>query len=235
MSPYAYASVNAFFTRALTDSARPVASGKAKIVIPADGAVSQIGDIIDGRIFQAKGHNLSLLDLTGGDNDRAKQFEEGKFITIYLSPRDYHRFHMPIAGELREMVYIPGRLFSVNQITARNIPNLFARNERVVAVFDTAAGPMAMVFVGAMIVAGIETSWAGVVTPPTRALEVTTYKTGEDESITLKKGDEVGRFNLGSTVIVLFSGRAVEWNSQLKEGTPTRMGESMASINENSN
>ena len=163
----AYEHFNAFFTRALKPGARPLDETPGAILCPADGAVSQLGPIEHGRIFQAKGHSFSALELLGGDPALAAPFMGGEFATIYLSPKDYHRVHMPLAGTLREMVYVPGRLFSVNQTTAENVPELFARNERVVCLFDTERGPMAVVLVGAMIVASIETVWAGLVTPPT--------------------------------------------------------------------
>ncbi|MCL5668992.1 MAG: archaetidylserine decarboxylase, partial [Gammaproteobacteria bacterium] len=164
--PRAYENFNSFFTRALKPDARPVVSGAHDIACPVDGVVSQIGRIQNGRIFQAKGHTFGLKDLLGGSAMRAAPFQNGQFATLYLSPRDYHRIHMPLSGRLREMVYVPGKLFSVNVRTTSVVPNLFARNERVIALFDTEAGPMALVLVGALFVAGIETVWSGTVTPP---------------------------------------------------------------------
>lgn len=155
--PTAYENFNAFFTRALKPGARPLPAEAGVVVSPSDGAISQLGRIEHGRIFQAKGHSYSLLELLGGDGLRAAPFMGGHFATIYLSPKDYHRVHMPLTGTLKEMVYVPGRIFSVNQLTAENVPELFARNERVVCIFDTAVGPMAVILVGAMIVASIET------------------------------------------------------------------------------
>lgn len=219
--PHAYACFNDFFTRALQDGARPVT--EQGIACPADGAVSQLGKIEDEKIFQAKGHHYTLTQLLGGDASRAEPFRNGDFITVYLSPRDYHRVHMPYSGTLREMVYVPGDLFSVNTLTARNVPRLFARNERVVAFFDTDIGPMAVVLVGAMIVASIETVWAGLVTPPKRELRVSNYLP-HNNSITLARGDEMGRFKLGSTAIVLFGPDKVKWNEFLQEGSVTTMG-----------
>ncbi len=169
-----------------------------------------------------------MLELLGGDNERAAAFMGGEFATIYLSPKDYHRVHMPLAGTLREMVYVPGRLFSVNQTTAENVPELFARNERVVCLFDTERGPMAVVLVGAMIVASIETVWAGLVTPPKRELKTTRYDAAARAPISLEKGAELGRFKLGSTAIVLFGPEQVQWAAELAAGTSVRMGQRLS-------
>jgi phosphatidylserine decarboxylase len=211
----AYEHFNAFFTRALKDGARPLDPTPGAILCPADGTVSQLGAISNGRIFQAKGHSFSALELLGGDADRAAPFMGGAFATVYLSPKDYHRVHMPLAGTLREMVYVPGKLFSVNQTTAENVPELFARNERVVCLFDTERGPMAVVLVGAMIVASIETVWAGLVTPPKRELKTFRYDEAARAPIHLEKGAELGRFKLGSTAIVLFGPDQVRWAEEL--------------------
>ncbi|VFT10223.1 phosphatidylserine decarboxylase [Pseudomonas aeruginosa] len=211
----AYEHFNAFFTRALKDGARPLAQEPGAVLCPADGAISQLGPIEHGRIFQAKGHSYSLAELLGGDAELAAPFMGGDFATVYLSPRDYHRVHMPLAGTLREMVYVPGRLFSVNQTTAENVPELFARNERVVCLFDTERGPMAVVLVGAMIVASIETVWAGLVTPPKRELKTFRYDEAARAPIRLEKGAELGRFKLGSTAIVLFGPQQVAFNDGL--------------------
>lgn len=224
----AYEHFNAFFTRALKDGARPLDSAPGTILCPADGAVSQLGPIEQGRIFQAKGHSYSVLELLGGDAQVAAPFMGGDFATIYLSPKDYHRVHMPLAGTLKEMVYVPGRLFSVNQTTAENVPGLFARNERVVCLFDTERGPMAVVLVGAMIVASVETVWAGLVTPPKRQLKTTRYDEAARAPINLEKGGELGRFKLGSTAIVLFGPQQVQWAEGLAAGSPVRMGEALA-------
>ena len=221
----AYEHFNAFFTRALKDGARPLDSSADAVLCPADGAVSQLGKIEHGRIFQAKGHSFSVLELLGGDSARAAEFMGGEFATIYLSPKDYHRVHMPLAGTLREMVYVPGRLFSVNQTTAENVPELFARNERAVCIFDTERGPMAVVLVGAMIVASIETVWAGLVTPPKRELKSTRYDAAARAPIELAKGAELGRFKLGSTAIVLFGPEQVQWATDLTASSPVRMGQ----------
>lgn len=218
-----YASFNAFFTRALRPGARPLDDTPGALLSPADGAVSQAGKIEGGRILQAKGQWFSTLELVGGDAALAAQFEHGQFATIYLSPRDYHRVHMPFAGTLVQTVYIPGDLFSVNQTTAENVPRLFARNERLVCVFDTEYGPAALILVGAMIVAGIETVWAGQIAPPLR--RIVTARHDRSETIALARGAEMGRFKLGSTAILLFGADAVQLNAALSAGNSVRMGE----------
>lgn len=226
--PHNYEHFNAFFTRALKPGSRPVVDGPYDVACPVDGTVSQIGRISDDRIFQAKGHDYSLAQLLGGSEKRAAAFQGGSFATLYLSPRDYHRIHMPLDGTLREMVHVPGRLFSVNAVTARMVPGLFARNERVVALFDTEAGPMAMVLVGAIFVASIETVWSGVVTPPAgRVVRQWRYDKGQ-EPLQLARGEEMGRFNMGSTVIVLFGPQAIDWARDLAADTPLRMGQRLA-------
>ena len=224
-----YPNFNAFFTRALKDGARPIVEGDNTIALPADGAISQLGDIENGRIFQAKGHHFSLTELLGGDVDMAEPFQNGKFATVYLSPKDYHRVHMPLTGTLKSMTYVPGDLFSVGDITADNVPNLFARNERAVCMFETERGPMAVVLVGAMIVAGIETVWSGQITPVKREVRTTHYPQ-QNETLTLEKGAELGRFKLGSTAIVLFPENTVEWDEALEAGSPTLMGELMGTL-----
>lgn len=226
-NPLAYENFNAFFTRALKDGARPIDTTAGSIVCPADGAISQLGDIQGDVLFQAKGHYFSLNELLGGDAERAKPFLNGKFATIYLSPKDYHRVHMPVTGTLREMAYVPGDLFSVNTRTAANVPRLFARNERVVAIFDTEVGPMAVVLVGAMIVASIETVWAGLVAPMQRQVRITDYRGGTREPVVLEKGAELGRFRLGSTAIVCFGPSVMAWEEKFREGVATRMGEKL--------
>ncbi|NVK00167.1 MAG: phosphatidylserine decarboxylase [Oceanospirillaceae bacterium] len=222
--PQAYANFNAFFTRALKDGARKVSLDANLITSPADGAISEIGNIDYGRILQAKGRGYSLTSLVGGDEQRAEPFINGRFATIYLSPKDYHRVHMPAGAVLKEAVYVPGDLYSVNQTTAENVDALFARNERLVCIFETEQGPMAMILVGAMIVAGIETVWAGQVAPPTKQPQQI-YNTQADTPILLEQGAEMGRFKLGSTVILLFPDETIEWLDSLKAGTPLRMGE----------
>ena len=223
-----YKSFNDFFTRELRPGARPLDNASNSIVSPADGAVSQLGRIRDGRIFQAKGQDFTVTELLGGDETRASLFKNGEFATIYLSPRDYHRVHMPITGTLKEMVYVPGSLFSVNQTTAENVPRLFARNERLVAIFDTEVGPVAMVLVGAMIVAAIETVWSGRVTPPLRRLSVVNYE--DPQPVILNKGEEMGRFLLGSTVVLCFPENTLQWDRELESGSPVRMGKRIATI-----
>ncbi|MFV0279075.1 MAG: archaetidylserine decarboxylase [Parahaliea sp.] len=225
--PDSYDNFNAFFTRALRAGARPIAG--APVVCPADGAISQLGKIDDHSIFQAKGHAYSTRALLGGDSERAEQFRNGCFATIYLSPRDYHRVHMPVAGRLVGTRYIPGDLFSVNGVTADRVERLFARNERLVCYFDTEFGPMAMVLVGAMIVAGIETVWGAQEVPPPRRILSTDFSAAPAE-VRLDKGAEMGRFKLGSTVILLFPQGAVEWDSRYRAGTPTRLGEALAAV-----
>jgi len=220
-----YASFNRFFTRELKDGARPIAAAADAIACPADGAVSQAGPISEGRIFQAKGHDYTALELLGGDVERASAFENGSFATIYLSPKDYHRLHMPFTGTLKEMVHIPGRLFSVNAATVGAVPNLFARNERVACIFETEAGPMALILVGAIFVSSVETVWHGVVTPPTVS-ETRTWQY-QDNAPTLEKGAEMGRFNMGSTIIVLFGQDKTAWNADFLAGKPVKLGETI--------
>jgi phosphatidylserine decarboxylase len=222
-NPQAYKCFNDFFTRALKPGARPIDFSENSIVCPADGAVSQLGDIVDGRIFQAKGQDYTAQELLGGDAQLAEEFSAGTFATIYLSPRDYHRVHMPYGGKLRKMVAVPGDLFSVNTATAAQVPRLFSRNERLVAIFDTDIGPMAVVLVGAMIVAGIETVWAGEVAPVKGTVKTTEYR-DPSTAIELAKGDEMGRFKLGSTVVLLFAKDQVHWHPAYEAGSPTVMG-----------
>ncbi|MFT0211710.1 archaetidylserine decarboxylase [Pseudomonas sp. F1_0610] len=226
--PNAFAHFNDFFTRELKPGIRPIDNSENSIVCPADGAISQLGSIEFGRIFQAKGQSYGLLELLGGKQSLADEFMGGQFATVYLSPRDYHRVHMPATGTLREMIYVPGKLFSVNQTTAENVPELFARNERAVCIFDTEHGPMAVVLVGAMIVASIETVWAGLVTPPKREIRQFSYTAAARQPIVIEKGMEMGRFKLGSTAIVLFAPNQVQWNESLQETTPVQMGQLFA-------
>ncbi|QCZ94766.1 archaetidylserine decarboxylase [Salinimonas iocasae] len=226
--PEHYKTFNDFFTRPLQPDARPIEGDENTLVHPVDGAVSQFGDILDDSIFQAKGHNYSLTTLLGGKPELAKPFKGGKFATVYLAPRDYHRIHMPVDGTLTDMIYVPGELFSVNPLTASNIPGLFARNERVVALFDTPVGKMAMVLVGATIVASIETIWAGTVTPPAgKNVQHWQYDTEGEHSVHIKKGDELGRFKLGSTIVACFEPGAIEFED-LSAGQVTRLGEHFA-------
>ncbi|WP_252178149.1 archaetidylserine decarboxylase [Endozoicomonas sp. 4G] len=227
-NPEDYLHFNDFFTRSLKQGVRPLSEDQSLIVSPADGEVSQIGNIENGRVFQAKGHDYSLIELLGGDDDLGQEFMGGKFATIYLSPRDYHRVHTPFGGTLRKMIHVPGRLFSVNQNTVENIPNLFARNERVVAIFDTERGPMAVIMVGAMIVASIETVWAGLVTPVRKNVRTFNYGESSAEQVSLSRGDEMGRFKMGSTAIVLFGKDQVDWLESFEAGSKIKMGEALA-------
>ncbi len=223
--PAAYKSFNEFFTRALRPGARPLAD--APWICPVDGAISQFGAIDGERIFQAKGHSYSATALVGGDAALASQFDNGHFATIYLSPRDYHRIHMPCTGRLRRMIYVPGALFSVNPATARGVPGLFARNERVVCVFDTDHGPMVLVLVGATIVGSMGTVWHGIVNPPRPGrLQQWRY---DDASVVIEQGREMGRFQLGSTVVMLFPASAgLRFNPQWAHAAPVRLGQLMA-------
>jgi len=214
-----YKSFNEFFTRALKEGVREIDTDQTSIVSPADGAISQLGKIKDGDVFQAKGQSFSVDKLIG-DPQLAAPFINGEFATVYLSPRDYHRVHMPFAGTLTETLYIPGELFSVNQTTAENIPGLFARNERMVCLFDTELGRMAVVLVGAMIVAGIETVATGKV-KPTGRLELNQH------DLTLEKGAELGRFYLGSTAVVMFEQNKITWDEQFKANSTVVMGEAL--------
>jgi phosphatidylserine decarboxylase len=218
-----YPSFNEFFTRALAPGARPLAD--ADFISPVDGAISQFGTIEHDQIFQAKGHHYSTAALVGGDTALADQFDHGSFATLYLSPRDYHRIHMPCDGRLTRMIYVPGALFSVNPTTARGVPGLFARNERVVCVFESAFGPFVLVLVGATIVGSMATVWHGVVNP-SRHDTVREWRY-EDQDIVIKKGDEMGRFLLGSTVVMLFQRGVLEFNFEWSATREIRMGEAM--------
>ena len=221
-----YTSFNDFFTRALRPDARPLA--QADYICPVDGRISQFGTIDKDQIFQAKGHNFTTTALVGGDTALAAQFEHGSFANLYLSPRDYHRIHMPCDGRLTRMIYVPGELFSVNPTTARGIPGLFARNERVVCVFDTANGPFVMTLVGATIVGSMATVWHGVVNPP-RSGQVRDWSYAND-NIVLKKGEELGRFLLGSTVVMLFPKDTVQFNQAWQPAGPVQLGEVMGNL-----
>lgn len=219
-----YASFNDFFTRALKSGVRPLADAEQYILCPADGEVSQLGRIEEGRILQAKGHSYNAAELLGGDEALAEKFGHGHFITIYLSPSDYHRVHMPVGGTLRSTTYVPGDLFSVNQATAIGVPGLFARNERLSCMFDTPLGSMVSVMVGAMIVAGIETVWGGRVDPHGKRL----VSEMPVDVPPLGAGDEMGRFLLGSTVVLLFEEGRVDFLPDLAPGTKVRMGQALA-------
>jgi phosphatidylserine decarboxylase len=219
-----YPTFNEFFTRPLRDGLRPIAD--ADFVCPVDAAISQFGPIEHDQIFQAKGHSYSTRALVGGDQQLAHQFDHGHFATLYLAPKDYHRIHMPCEGRLTRMIYIPGDLFSVNPLTARHVPSLFARNERVVCVFETVHGPFVNVLVGATIVGSVATVWHGIVNPPrTRDIREWRY---DDKDIVLGKGAEMGRFLLGSTVVMLFPKNVVTFNSDWAPSKSVRLGEAMA-------
>ncbi|TXG94759.1 MAG: phosphatidylserine decarboxylase [Rhodocyclaceae bacterium] len=220
----AYKTFNEFFTRPLKAGARPLA--EADFLCPVDGAISQFGAIERDQIFQAKGHRYSTTALVGGDRELAARFENGSFATLYLSPRDYHRIHMPCDGRLTRMIYVPGALFSVNPTTARGVPGLFARNERVVCVFETARGPFVLTLVGATIVGSMATVWHGVINPPRPGvLREWRY---DDQNVVLKKGEEMGRFLLGSTVVMLFPKDVIAFNPDWSPARAIRMGEAMA-------
>lgn len=224
-----YESFNQFFIRELKDDARKINENPTALCLPADGRVSQIGHIDDERLLQAKGHFFSLSDLLAGDEELVNTFKNGEFATIYLSPRDYHRVHMPCDATLRKMIYVPGDLFSVNPFLAEHVPNLFARNERVICVFDTAFGLMVQILVGATITASMSTVWAGVINPPrTGEVKVWTYQ--GDSAIKLTKGQEMGAFQLGSTVINLFPANSVTLAEHLEVDVPVRMGEILATM-----
>ena len=220
---HSYATFNDFFTRALRIDARPLA--QADFICPVDGAISQFGRIENDQLFQAKGHTYSTTALLGGDHDLAAQFQDGSFATLYLSPKDYHRIHMPCDGRLTRMIYVPGDLFSVNPVTARGVPGLFARNERVVCVFDSEHGSFVLTLVGATIVGSMATVWHGVVNPPrSRGVRIWDYA---KQNVLLKKGDEMGRFLLGSTVVMLFPKNALRFNPQWVAAQAVKMGEVM--------
>ena len=219
-----YNSFNTFFTRPLRADARPLAA--APLVSPVDGAISQCGPIAGDRVFQAKGHSYSTQALLGGDAALAAEFQDGQFATLYLSPRDYHRIHMPCAGQLKRMVYVPGELFSVNPTTARGVPGLFARNERVVCVFDGEFGPFVMVLVGATIVGSMATVWHGQVNPP-RPGTVREWRY-DSQDVRLQKGEEMGRFLLGSTVVTLFPENSLQFPGDWLSTRPLQMGEAMS-------
>lgn len=229
--PNAYPDFNSFFTRALRSEARPLVQKTGQVIFPADGAISQLGDIQGKKIFQAKGHTYSLIELLGGSEERADPFVGGRFATTYLSPCDYHRVHMPLSGHLIEMTYIPGRLFSVAPDYTESVPRLFARNERVACVFQTEAGPMAVILVGAIFVGSIETVWAGEITPPRgKGIKVTSY-TADNNVIQLERGEEIGRFNMGgSTIIVLFGPGCVKWQSGLVPEMQVQIGQAMGRV-----
>ncbi|MDH3000319.1 phosphatidylserine decarboxylase [Chelonobacter oris] len=224
-----YASFNEFFIRPLKATARPIDRDESAVCFPADGAISELGEINNGQLIQAKGHFFSLSDLLAQDGELISLFENGKFVTTYLSPRDYHRVHMPCDGVLRKMIYVPGDLFSVNPFLAQHIPNLFARNERVICYFDTPFGAMVQILVGATITASISTVWAGIINPPRSGkIQSREYLSEGHSAVKLKKGEEMGAFRLGSTVINLFQQDAVEFLASLQAGSAVQMGAAMS-------
>ena len=226
-----YADFNSFFTRALKPGARTFPDDLQAITSPVDGRVSQAGDIRAGRLIQAKGQDYSLAALLGDDNQGAADFENGKFATLYLSPRDYHRIHMPCQGELLETTYVPGRLFSVAPHTTRVIPGLFTRNERLVSRFDTPAGPMVLIMVGAIFVSCMETVWGGLVNPSMgMQLQKKRYDQGDSPVVNLQRGEEMGAFNMGSTVILLFGSQQIDWVNNLQPGAPVQLGQILGNI-----
>ncbi len=230
-NPLAYDCYNSFFTRELKAELRPIDAGSNSVVSPADGLIAQIGNIQQQNIIQAKGHNYSVLDLLGGDTINAANFNNGSFATIYLAPHDYHRVHMPLTGRLTQMQYIPGKLFSVNTHAAENIPNLFARNERVVTMYETNAGKMAVILVGAMIVGSIETIWAGTICPPHfTSINTWQYENNDFQHIEIAKGAEMGRFKLGSTVIVLFEQNSVVWEQTARINGLVKIGQKIGNF-----
>jgi len=224
-NPLAYPDFNSFFTRALKPEKRPMAAEEKAIVCPVDGAVSQIGKITDNLLLQAKGIHYDVQQLLGGSKERAAPFLNGHFVTLYLAPKDYHRVHMPVSGRLREMIHVPGSLFSVNPVTTETVANLFARNERVITIFETEIGPMAVVLVGAMLVASISTVWAGKITPAGKQ-QVRQWQYN-DQRIELARGQELGHFELGSTAIVLFGSNAVNWVAGVQPGHSLCFGQAL--------
>jgi phosphatidylserine decarboxylase len=228
----AYEHFNAFFTRALKPEVRPVCEQANALLSPVDGAVSQVGAIIEqGRIFQAKGRSYSLLELIGGDQQLAREFDNGSFITLYLSPKDYHRIHMPLNGNLKHMLHVPGRLFSVSAATTRVVNRLFARNERVVNLFDNpSVGDFYVILVGALFVGSMETVWHGQVTPPHGGFLKRWDYDSNDAPFRFNKGQEMSRFNMGSTVILLFKPGTVRWSGELMVDTPVKIGQKLGEI-----
>lgn len=223
-----YPSFNHFFTRALKPELRPVINDQLKIACPVDGAISQIGYIEQGNLFQAKGRDYLLQSLIASEGELTRRFETGAFATLYLSPKDYHRIHMPLSGQLERMIYVPGDLFPVNNASVNNVENVFARNERVITIFNTDIGKVALILVGALFVGSMETVWAGQITPTkNRCIQAQQYS--QDE-VKLDKGEEMGRFNMGSTVILLFEPNNITWKKGLSANDTILMGEELATI-----
>ncbi|MDF2940388.1 MAG: phosphatidylserine decarboxylase [Gammaproteobacteria bacterium] len=226
-----YASFNEFFIRHLKADARPFPHNNLLLASPSDGVISQFGQIKEGRLIQAKGHDFSLMELLGGESSAYKEFLDGEFATIYLSPKDYHRIHMPLSGNLRQMTYVPGKLFSVSPKTTTMVPELFARNERVICCFDSEFGPFALVLVGAFFVASIATSWAGVIAP-NNIRKVQNWDYAPDQQIHLKQGDEMGYFQFGSTVIMLLPKGMTSWRPELTSEQFVKLGQVLANIDQ---
>ena len=229
IDPLAYESFNAFFTRALKPTARPIDKDARSIVSPVDGTVSQCGLIDGDRLIQAKGHDYSLLGLLGGDATLAQRYQGGQFACIYLAPYNYHRMHMPLDGYVQDTIYVPGDLFSVNAATARTLPDLFARNERVVCDFNATFGKFAMVFVGALFVGSIETVWSGEINPMPRRRGAPVHL-AQGRGTQLAKGAEAGRFNMGSTVVMVFEPGQMQWDAHLQAGATVRMGQKIGKV-----
>jgi phosphatidylserine decarboxylase len=223
-NPDNYVNFNHFFTRSLKPEKRPISSGDANIVSPVDGSISQIGSIKENQLIQAKKINYNLQALLGGSAQLAAQFQGGQFATLYLAPQDYHRVHIPYSGELKEMIYVPGRLFSVDTQTTNELPNLFVRNERVISLFSTPIGPMAVILVGAMLVGSINTTWEGIIAPASKRHIYHWHYL--DNKISLRKGQEIGQFQLGSTVIILFAQHCMKWLTELS-GKKVKFGETI--------
>jgi len=228
-----YKTFNHFFTRALKENVRKCCDERY-LASPVDGEVSQAGRIRQKYLIQAKNHDYTTTELLAGDEKLASKFDDGNYTTIYLSPKDYHRVHMPIDGELIGMKHVPGKLFSVNQVTARNVPGLFARNERVICLFKTEVGLMAQILVGATIVGSVETVWHGTVKPQNKN-KISTYHYHNEKAVRLTKGQEMGRFKLGSTVILLFQNNAISFNAKMQPGTAIQLGNQIATIHKNRN
>ena len=225
-----YSNFNSFFTRSLKSESRPIDNNIRSIISPADGVVSQLGKINLGKVIQAKGKYFSLLEFLGNDKKYFEKFKEGLFATIYLSPKDYHRVHMPIDGKLKQMIYVPGRLFSVNKVTSQSVKNLYSKNERLICFFDTARGPMAVTMVGAMIVSGIIVRWEKEDCFNKRKIQKFSYPSIGKESVFIKKGEEIGRFMLGSTVVICFANNKLKWLNNISSDSVVKMGQPIGSF-----
>ena len=225
-----YSNFNSFFTRSLKPASRPIDNNIRSITSPADGVVSQLGNINLGKVIQAKGMYFSLLEFLGNDKKYFEKFKEGLYATIYLSPKDYHRVHMPIDGKLKQMIYVPGKLFSVNKITSQSVKNLYSKNERLICFFDTARGPMAVTMVGAMIVSGIIVRWEKEDCFNKKKIQKFSYPSIGKESVFVKKGEEIGHFMLGSTVVICFANNQLKWLNNISSDSVVKMGQSIGSF-----